>query len=556
MRLHGRDAELFRQLTNTSPGIGTEQHGNAAVCKVLDMFVVFSGYLVFSMMYQGVIEIKDDMGNTQLPERPRINVQDRISNVIRKYCSVFYDFYHSCPIRLRYTVMKRGGLMHIRFTWRLIALATLVVYAVLVFVTLRLLLHNLALVVAFGLTSLVLLYAAWLVVAAAGRTREFIGKGLFVVGLAALTIELIGFFSERQHIRSVIGLLLLAAIYVVLVGWLRDTYWQMKREHEIRMQPITVFKHPMLIINPKSGNGRAVKAHVDLLARNMGITVLMTRKDESVEATTRRAIQAGADVLGIAGGDGSIGAVAKVALAHDLPIIVLPGGTRCHFARDLGLEPKRIVDSLASFKGVERRVDVGVINRRVFLNNVSFGLYADIVDHPEYRDHKMRVSYEVMHSIADGSTALYDLQFQSGNRQVKRAAEVLVGVNRYDFVDLFELGHRERLDEGVLQVTALTELNDRVVKNLLRTTKVKKLREHIDDTGLLQWTNQSFALTNSHHTIVAGVDGEREQYETPVSIRILPKALRIYVPAEGIRHRPKNAFSEPVLRRVWWGALH
>jgi diacylglycerol kinase family enzyme len=262
-------------------------------------------------------------------------------------------------------------------------------------------------------------------------------------------------------------------------------------------------------------------------------------------------------VLGISGGDGSIGAVAKVALAHDLPMVVLPGGTRCHFARDLGMNPKRIVDSLAAFKGVERRVDVGVINRhRVFLNNVSFGLYADIVDHPGYRDHKMRVSYEVMHSIANGSTVLYDLQFQSGSRQVKRAAEVLVGVDRYDFVDLFELGHRERLDEGVLQITALTELNNQVVKNLLRASKVDKLREHLDDTGLLQWTNRSFTLTNAHHTIVAGVDGEREQYNTPITIRILPKALRVYVPAEGIRHRPKNAFSEPVLRRVWWGALH
>src|SRR5690606_33418510 len=102
----------------------------------------------------------------------------------------------------------------------------------------------------------------------------------------------------------------------------------------------------------------------------------------------RQAIQDGADVLGISGGDGSIGAVAKVAMEYDVPLVVLPGGTRCHFARDLGLDPRYLVDGLDGFKGVERRIDVGDINGRVFLNNISLGAYADIVDHKEYREQK------------------------------------------------------------------------------------------------------------------------------------------------------------------------
>lgn len=446
--------------------------------------------------------------------------------------------------------------MHLRFTWRLITLATLVTYAMLVFVTLRFIVHSLAFAVIFALTSILLLYAAWLVISASGHSRSILGKGLFTIGIAAYVVELIYYFSERQHIRNAFGIIMLAIVYVLLVGLLRDRYWHLKRESVELMRQTAHFQHPVLIINPKSGNGRAVKAHVDTVAANMGVEVFFTKKDEKVEVTANRAIQEGADVLGISGGDGSIGAVAKVALKHDLPIVVLPGGTKCHFARDIGLDPKKIIDSLAAFSGVERRVDAAEINDRIFLNNVSLGLYADIVDHPDYRNHKLRVSWDVMHSIVSGKRDLYDLQFRKGSRRFKRAAEVLVGVNRYDMVDIFELGHREHLDEGVLQITVVAELNDKLVKNLISRVRVDKLRASAGENGLIQWTDQSLTLSNSLGVIIAGVDGEREKYMSPVKIRVLPKVLRVYVPAEGIRHRPYNPFSTLIIRKIWWRAMH
>ena len=446
--------------------------------------------------------------------------------------------------------------MRLKYSWRLIAMLTLVLYAVAVFIILRLITHNLLFALLLGLTGALLLYAAWHAISAKSQRHVIIGTAVFVAGIIALTVELIIFLREPANRRSVLSLIVLAVLYAFLVGILRRKYWQQQREHEVRVYGTAHFSRPALIINPKSGDGRAIKAHVDRLAAKMGINVFLTTKDESVEETAMRALAEGADVLGISGGDGSIGAVAKVAIEQHLPMVVLPGGTRCHFARDLGLEPKRIVDSLSAFHGVERRIDAGDINGRIFTNNVSFGLYADIVDNPQYRKHKLRVSIDTMRALASGKKALYDLQFQHGDVDFSGAAQVLVGVNRYDTVDLFELGHRERMDEGVLQVTVISKLNDRVIKELLAAVSIDKLFKHAREQEVYQWTAQSFTLRNTFGKLPVGVDGECEQYTTPVTITVMPKALRIYVPAEVVAGRARSTFSTPVLRKVWQGALH
>jgi diacylglycerol kinase family enzyme len=315
------------------------------------------------------------------------------------------------------------------------------------------------------------------------------------------------------------------------------------------------FRKPYLIINPKSGNGRAIKAHIDSLAQKRGIVVLFTSKTEDVETIARRAVHEGADVIGISGGDGSIGAVAKVALESRLPIVVLPGGTRCHFARDLGLDPKHIADALTAYNGVERRVDVGDINGRIFLNNVSFGLYADIVDHPEYREHKVEVSREVLKAVATGKKKLYDLRFTLGKHRYRKAAQVLVGVNRYDTMNLLDLGHRNALDEGMLQVTAITELNENVVKTLMDVVGTEKFSiSNTRSQDFSQEVTKQFTISSGSDSLVVGVDGEREVYKSPVHVRVKPKVLKIYVPPEGTRGRPRNLFSVFTIRQVWRAA--
>ena len=150
-------------------------------------------------------------------------------------------------------------------------------------------------------------------------------------------------------------------------------------------------QRPVLFVNPRSGGGKAARAAVAERARERGIEAVIFAPGQSLEALARGAVANGADALGMAGGDGSLAVVAAAAAAHGLPFVCVPAGTRNHFALDLGVDPHDVVGALDAFTdGVERRIDVADVNGRVFLNNVSLGIYGDAVRSPAYRDAKMR----------------------------------------------------------------------------------------------------------------------------------------------------------------------
>jgi diacylglycerol kinase family enzyme len=356
--------------------------------------------------------------------------------------------------------------------------------------------------------------------------------------------------SDQRSRRLLIAFCVLMATYALIVVALRRAYWRTKRQTGLPDHSLALFQNPVLLVNPKAGNGRAIKAGIPSLAEHAGVDVRVMQKGDDVESLARQAAEDGADVLGISGGDGSIGAVAKVAIEKDLPMVVLPGGTRCHFARDIGLEPKRIADSLSGFHGVERRIDAAEINGRIFLNNASFGLYADIVSHPEYRDNKLRVSRQVLTSLADGTKPAYNLRFQHGHKQFHKAVQVLVGVNSYRMLSLTELGQRVSVDGGHLQVTVFGHLNNATVAKLLQAVSIDRLRS-ADPSALDQWESPTFHIRGPGRRLVVGVDGENETFDNPIKVRILPGALRIYVPAEGLRSRPKRLLSFFLVQQLW-----
>jgi diacylglycerol kinase family enzyme len=147
----------------------------------------------------------------------------------------------------------------------------------------------------------------------------------------------------------------------------------------------------VLFVNPKSGGGKATRARLAERARERGIDVIVAGPGQTLARLVGEAVQRGADALGIAGGDGSLAVVAAAALAHGLPFVCVPAGTRNHFALDLGVDRHDLVGSLDAFTtGVECRIDVAEVNGRIFLNNVSLGIYGDAVRQPGYRDAKAR----------------------------------------------------------------------------------------------------------------------------------------------------------------------
>ncbi|MFE1593036.1 diacylglycerol/lipid kinase family protein [Nocardia sp. NPDC058705] len=282
-------------------------------------------------------------------------------------------------------------------------------------------------------------------------------------------------------------------------------------------------QRPFLIMNPRSGGGKVAKFDLVRKAEELGAEVALLDGPDLVDVTAlaRRAVADGADLLGVAGGDGTQALVAAVAVEHDVPFLVISAGTRNHFAMDLGLDradPTRSLDALDD--GVELRTDLGTINGRPFVNNASFGVYAEIVRSPAYRDDKTATVLALLPDLLTGHRGP-KLVARIGATAVAGPQAILVSNNPYGSGDLAGLSRRTRLDRGVLGAVTLSVTSTREAVNLLRRTRLR---------GLSQATAVELIVDADTPEIPVGVDGESVLLRTPVRCTIAPGALRVRVP--------------------------
>jgi diacylglycerol kinase family enzyme len=302
-------------------------------------------------------------------------------------------------------------------------------------------------------------------------------------------------------------------------------------------------KRPFLIMNPWSGGGKVTKFGLKEKAEALGAKVALLEGPGTVDvaALARKAVADGADLLGVAGGDGTQALVSGIAAEHDLPFLVISAGTRNHFAMDLGLDrdnPATCLDALTD--GVEQRIDLGIIGDRTFVNNASFGAYAEVVESPAYRDDKAGTTLQILPDLLSGHRGA-KLTAHAGNTTVTGPQALLVSNDPYEISDIAGLGRRARLDAGTLGVIAVTVNNALQAVMLLRGAK---------GMGLTVLTADEVVVDADVPEIPVGIDGETVMMPTPVRCAIRPKALRVRVP----RHRPGvlTAAADP---RLNWSAL-
>ena len=221
-------------------------------------------------------------------------------------------------------------------------------------------------------------------------------------------------------------------------------------------------RRPVLFINPRSGDGKAARARLAERAREKGIEAVILAPGQDLAALARGAAAAGADALGMAGGDGSLAVVAAVTAAHGIPFACVPAGTRNHFALDVGVDRHDLTGALDAFTGgVERRIDAAEVNGRMFLNNVSLGIYGDAVRSPAYRDAKVRTLLETAAEVMGPSTGelALDLADDLGHEH-RHPAIVLVSNNPYALDRPLARGTRPALDSGQLGIVVLDAPGD------------------------------------------------------------------------------------------------
>ncbi|MDX8031271.1 diacylglycerol kinase family protein [Lentzea sp. BCCO 10_0856] len=386
------------------------------------------------------------------------------------------------------------------------------------------------------------------------------GAGLVLVGAGGTVMALVGawwFLTHRGLVRWLAGMLVLLAPLTVVVLYVQARLawvvvvcallWLVALAcgrralapgggsgHPVERE-VPPPRRPYLIMNPKSGGGKVVRFGLAELAQVLGAEVCVLDGPQDVAVLARRAVDDGADLLGVAGGDGTQAIVAGVAAERGVPFMVISAGTRNHFALDLGLDrddPRRCLDALSD--GVEVRVDLCVAGDRVFVNNASFGAYAEVVRSPAYRDGKTRTTLSMLPGLLTGPRAAV-LRVRVDEAELVGAQAVLVSNNPYGSGDLAGLGRRPRLDGGVLGVLAVTVRNAAEAAGLVRGRR--------RSSAVFRTTATEVVITADTPSLAVGVDGEAVTMPAPVRCVVKPGALRVRVP----RHRPGVPSHRPEL---------
>ena len=268
----------------------------------------------------------------------------------------------------------------------------------------------------------------------------------------------------------------------------------------------------MLFINPRSGDGKAARAGLAERAREKGIETVILAPGQDLAVLAREAVAGGADALGMAGGDGSLAVVAAVAAVHGIPFVCVPAGTRNHFALDVGVDRHDVTGALDAFtSGVERRIDTAEVNGRMFLNNVSLGIYGEAVRSPAYRDAKVLTLLETAAEVMGPSAEAPALRLADDlGREHRHLTVVLVSNNPYALDRPLVRGTRPALDGGQLGIVVLDAPGD-TQHPLGRAWNAPRLE------------------VSAPAPVHAGVDGEAVDLDPPLRFAIRPTALRVRI---------------------------
>jgi diacylglycerol kinase family enzyme len=305
------------------------------------------------------------------------------------------------------------------------------------------------------------------------------------------------------------------------------------------------FHRPVLVLNPRSGSAQAVREQLLEAAGRYGVQLHEAETPAGLVALARAAVADGADVLGVAGGDGSLAAVAAVAIEAELPFVCVPAGTRNHFARDLGLDRADPAAAIEAFvAGPERRVDVATVGELLFLNNASIGVYAALVHEPSYRDNQLGAISGVLESMLERDALPVQVSFRDGaGNHWDHVLVLFVSNNAYP---LTGLGGRPRLDAGMLEVSALrrTEGQElgRALENLVNS-------RHQAGHGWARWAATSLEVDSPSGRLEVGIDGEPAVVDTPIEFRVHAGALRVLLPPSRPASGQPSTSKSPAPRR-------
>ena len=388
------------------------------------------------------------------------------------------------------------------------------------------------LVLSFVSVFLVVFFA-WFVL-----TRRGVRRWL-VLPIAFLALLALGTYGYDQKYQLGVLVVMLMLFGIVARYAVRHDQAPLRRASLRYARPAQPARNGVLIINPKSGGGKAERFNLLEEARKRSIEPLLLAPGDDLCELAEAAVAKGADVIGMAGGDGSQALVATVAMRHDVAHVCVPAGTRNHFALDLGLDRNDVVGALDAFTdGIERRVDLASLNERIFVNNASLGVYARVVQTDAYRNAKLTTWKRMLPDIVGQDAGGCALRFEAPHvKDWCDAALVIVSNNPYQMRRFRGAGTRPHLDSGRLGIFVARLSGAGGVAKLVTLGTIGAHRRF---GGVLQWSSLEFEVL-SETPVAVGLDGEALMLAPPLRFASLPGALLVRVPRSASGVSPAGA---------------
>jgi diacylglycerol kinase family enzyme len=401
-----------------------------------------------------------------------------------------------------------------------------------------------ALLVGLGCVALATM-AMYVALVSRGMVRWIAATASLVLVLVVVLLLVV----SAEPLRAV----LLVTLWAIAVGAGRSALHSALAEkmRTSTLTPVSAARRPVLLVNPKSGGGKAERFSLVEECERRGVEPVVLRPGDDLAALAEQAAASGADVVGMAGGDGSQALVARVAARHGIAHVCVPSGTRNHLAMDLGLDRDDVVGALDAYgDGSERTIDLATVNGLTFVNNVSLGLYAAVVESDEYRDAKMSTTLDRLPDLLGKTAEPFRLRFTTpAGDHFDNAHVIHVSNNPYATHSFVGGGSRPRLDGGVLGVTTLRIDRPADVPALLALVKAGRVQSF---GGYREWTATSFRV-DADGSVSGGVDGEAMSLDPPLVFEARPGAIRVRLPRHASGLSPGALAEMPLARRL--GAL-
>ncbi|MGN6186196.1 MAG: diacylglycerol/lipid kinase family protein [Thermoanaerobaculia bacterium] len=287
-----------------------------------------------------------------------------------------------------------------------------------------------------------------------------------------------------------------------------------------------------LFLNRNSGIlGPAAIDAFEATARARGLEVLDIR-DRDCASAIRERLARGVRLFVAAGGDGTVHHVLQPLVHSDAELAVIPLGTYNHFAKDLGipLDPEAALE--IALNGSTREIDTARINERFFVNNVSIGLYPEVVARREehgrdYPRWKARL-YAIVTTLRRYSHVTIAVEAEH-HRELIRTHVFMVSNNRYELERFGAEAPRTTLEEGRVSVYWLPHVSRWRLARYAARYLAGRVRTI---PGFRSFRTTKLRVDASRTKLKVGIDGELFELETPLRIISVPRSLVVRVPRE------------------------